>query len=114
GADGPYVFHFPGAGLIAICSDGQCADGTDVDAGAALIAFKMVIMIGDDLGNRTAVSYAQCSHAHAFVTGAYAAVAQDAAWGVEVHDRAPLLFVDVQFALKEAALAGSVAEDHVL
>src|SRR5258707_717985 len=71
-------------------------------------------MIGDDFGNRTAIAYAQGSHAHALVAGAYAAVAQDAARGVEVHDRAPLLFVDVQLALDEAAFTRAIAEDHVL
>ena len=43
GADGADVFHFPGASLIAIGSAGERAYRANVDAGAAFVAFQMVV-----------------------------------------------------------------------
>ena len=113
-ADGADVLHFPGPRLITINAAGERAHRTDVDAGAALVAFQMIVMVGNDLGDHAAVGHAQRLHAHAFIADPHAAVAQNAARRVEEHHRRPLLFVGVDLALDEAAFARSVAEHHVL
>ncbi len=48
GADGGDMVHFPGPRLIAIGAGGQRAHGTDVNAGAALLAIQMVFAVGRD------------------------------------------------------------------
>ena len=103
-----------GRGLIAINPAGQRAHRADVDAGAALVAFQMIVMIGHDLGDHAAIGDAQRVHAHAFIANPHAAIAENAARRVEKHHRRPLLFVGVNLALREPAFAGAVAEHHVL
>ena len=51
-ADGADVLHFPGPGLIAIRAAGERAHRADVDAGAAFVAFQMIVMVRNDLGDR--------------------------------------------------------------
>ena len=114
GTDCSDVFHFPRPRLISIRTTGERAHGTNVDAGAALVAFQVIAVIRNNFGNRTTIADAQRSHSHAFVAGAHAAVTQDAARCVEIDHGRPLLFVGVELALDEAALARAVAEHHVL
>ena len=94
-ADGADVVHLPGPRLITVNSAGERAHGANIDAGAALVAFQMIVMIGNDFGDHAAIGDAQRVHAHAFIADAHAAVAQNAARRVEEHHRRPLLFVDV-------------------
>ena len=61
-----------------------------------------------------AVHHSQRAHVHSLVAHPHAAEAQDAARGVEVDHGRPLLLIDVQLLLTEAAATGAVAEDHVL
>ena len=71
-------------------------------------------MIGNDFGDRSAIRDAQRLHAHSFIAGANAAVAENAAGAVVKHHRRPLLFRRVKFSLREAALARAITEHHVL
>src|SRR5580693_3919773 len=113
-ADSADVLHLPRTRLVAITTTGQRADGANVDAGAAFIAFQMIVMVGKDFRNRAAVRHAQRAHTHAFVTYAHAAVAQDAARRIKKYHRRPLLLIDVLLPLGKAAFARAVAEHHVL
>ena len=108
------VIHFPRPGLVAIGSAGERAYGANVDAGPAFVALQMVVHVGDDVGDNAAVAHAQGIHAHAFIADADAAVAEDAAGRVEVHNRRPLLLRNMDLHFRKAAFAGAVAEDHVL
>ena len=54
-ADGADVLHFPGPRLIAIGAAGQRAHRADVDARAALVAFQVIVTIGNNLGNHAAI-----------------------------------------------------------
>src|SRR5512140_3100288 len=77
--------------LVAIGAAGQCADGADVDAHAALFALQVVFFIGcDDAGDAT-ILHPERPHVHALAAHAHAAVAQNATRAVEVHHRRPLL-----------------------
>ena len=113
-ADGADVGHLPGARLVAVGAAGERAHGADVDAGAALVAFQVVAMVGRDFGDHSAVDHAERIHAHAFIADAHAAVAENAARRIEEHHRRKLLFGGVDLGFGVAALAGAVAEGHVL
>ena len=113
-ANGADVVHFPRAGLVTVRAAGERAHGTDIDAGAAFVAVQMIAIVGGDLGNDSAIHDAQRADAHAFITHAHAAVAEDAARGVVKHHRRPLLLIHVQLGFGVAAFARAVAEDHVL
>ena len=89
-------------------------NGADIDAGAALVALQVVALVGRDFGDDAAVDDAQRLHAHAFVADAHAAVAEDAARRIEEDYRRELLLRRVHLGLGVAALAGAVAEHHVL
>src|SRR5581483_4471024 len=54
-ADGANMFHLPGARLIAIDAAGERAHRANVDAGAALVAFQVVVMVRHDLRGYTAI-----------------------------------------------------------
>ncbi len=113
-ADGADVRHLPGPRLVAINAAGERADRADVDAGAALVALQVIAVIGRDFRNRAALDHAERVDAHAFVADAHAAVAQDAARRIEKHHRRILFFGRVDLGFGVAALAGAVAEHHVL
>src|SRR5689334_1855504 len=113
-ANRPDVLHLPGPRLVAVDAARQGADGADVDAGAALVAFQIVMPIRNNLGDDAAVCDAERADAHAFIAYAHATVTQDASRSVEKYHRRPLLFIHMLLALGEAALARAVAEHHVL
>ena len=113
-ADGADVGHLPGPRLVAVDAAGQRADRTDVDAGAALVALQVVALVGSDFGDHAAVDHAERADAQAFVADAHAAEAEDAARRIEKHDGRKLFFRSVDLLFGVAALAGAVAEDHVL
>src|SRR5262249_33839684 len=112
--NGPDVIHLPRPRLIPIDSTGQSAHRADVDAGSALVAIQVIVLIGNDLRDHAPVADPKRAHAHAFVTHADAAIAKDAARRIEEYDGRPLLLRHVDLALRKAALAGAVAEHHVL
>src|SRR5579883_1055857 len=113
-ADRADVLHFPRTRLIAVNPAGQRADRTDVDAGPALVAFQMIVMIRNDLRDHAAVRDPERVHAHAFIADAHAAIAKNAARRVKEHHRRPLLFGCMDLALREPAFARAVTEHHVL
>src|SRR6266849_1171860 len=113
-ADGADVIHLPRPGLVAVGAAGERTHGANIDAGAAFIAFEVIAVVGNNLGNRAAIGDSQRAHAHPLIAGAHTTVAENAAGTIEVHHRRPLLLVGVQLAFDEAALAGAVAEHHVL
>jgi hypothetical protein len=103
-----------GAGLVAIAAAGECADGADVDAHAALFTVELVAAIGRDDGRDIAVLNSESPDVHAFTADACAAVAKDAAWTVVEDGGGPLLLVAVSLGVDHKALAGTVLECHVL
>src|SRR5690242_12215965 len=109
-ADGADVVHLPGTRFVAVHAAGERAHRADIDTHAALVAFQMIGMVGRDFGMDAAIDHAERMHAHAFAADAHAAVAKNAARRVEEHHRRPLLLVDVNLLLDEAAFAGAVAE----
>ena len=113
-ADGADMLHLPRPRLVAIRAAGQRADRADVDAHAALVAFEMIVMVRRDLVPDAAVDDPQRADSHALVADPHAAEAQDAARRIVEDHRRPLLLGDVQLGLLIAALAGAVAEHHVL
>src|SRR3954470_23497849 len=98
------MVHLPRAGLISIRAGGECADGADVDAHAALFALEMVFLIRSDDGVSAAVLDAERPDVHAFAANAYAAVTKDAARAIEIDDRRPLLLIFVQLGFHEPRL----------
>src|SRR5262249_51853809 len=108
------VIHFPRPRLVAVHAARQSANRTDVDAHPALIAIKMIEMIGRDFRMRPAIDYAERPYTHPFVADPDAAITENAAWSIEENHRRPLLFVHVQLLFNETALARAVAERHVL
>src|SRR6266567_3145724 len=113
-ANGADMLHLPRPRLVPIASAGERPHGANVDASSAFIAFEVIVMVGNDLRDDPAIAHAQRAHSHALAAGAHAAVAQDAARGVEEYHWRPLLFVHVQLAFDETAFAGPIAEHHVL
>ena len=113
-ADGADVIHFPGARPIAISSAGERADGANVDACAALVAFEMISEVRNDGRNDATIGNAEGVHSHPFIANSNATVAKDASRGVKIYHRRPLFLVHVDFAFDEAALARAVTERHVL
>ena len=71
-------------------------------------------MVRRDFRMSAAIDDAQRTHTHALIADANAAVAQDAARGIEKDYWRPLLLVDMQLLFHEAAFARAVAEHHVL
>src|SRR5258706_6695689 len=71
-ADGADVLHFPRPGLITVDPAGQRAHRADVDAGAALVAFEMIVMVRNNRRNHAAIRYAKRAHAHPFIADAHA------------------------------------------
>ncbi len=114
GADGGDVVHLPRARLVAIAAAGQCADGADVDAHAALFAVEAIALVGRDDGTDAAILNAERPDVHAFAAHASAAVAEDAARPVVEDCGRPLLLFAVLLGLGVEALAGAVLEGHVL
>src|SRR5262249_25673263 len=113
-ANRPDVVHFPRPRLVTIDPAGERAHGANVDASAAFVALKMIVLVRNDLRDHSAIADAKRTHAHAFVTHAHAAITKDAARRIEVHNRRPLRFIGVNLALREPALARAVAEHHIL
>src|SRR5262245_8360672 len=108
------VFHFPRACLVAIRPAGQRADRADVDAHATFFALEVIFAVGDDDAVRTAHTYAERLHVHAFVANAHAAEAENAAWRVVINDLRPLFFWAMDFFFNETAGVRAVAKNHVL
>src|ERR1051326_6498674 len=109
-----HVVHLPRTRLIAIRARRQRAHRAYVNAHAALFAFEVIIAVGRNGRSRAAVLYAQRPHVHAFAADAHAAIAQNAAWTVEIDYRQPLLLVAVLLELHVLRFRGAVAERHVL
>src|SRR5262245_39072349 len=53
------VVHFPRPRLVAIDTAGQRAYRADVDTSAALVAFQVIVLVGNDLGDHATVTDAQ-------------------------------------------------------
>src|SRR5271169_1370770 len=102
------MFHLPGTRLVAIRSGSQRADRADVDAHPALFALQMIFLVGRDDGARAAVLDAQCPDIHAFTADADTAIAEDAAWAVEVHHGRPLLLLAMVLHVHELRFGGAV------
>ena len=100
--------------MIAVRSAGEGSHGANVDAGPAFIAFQMIVLVGNNFGNHAAVADSKSTYVHAFIAGAHAAVAENAARCVKKHHRRPLFFVGVDLAFDKTAFARAVAEHHVL
>src|ERR1019366_7830496 len=110
----PDVGHFPRARLVAIGTAGERADGTDVDAHAALFAGQLVRFVGQDHGQHAARPHAERFHIHALVADAHAPEAENTAWRVVIDQRRPFLLGRVELFLDEAGLVEAVAKRHVL
>ncbi len=108
------MVHLPWPRLVAIAAAGQCADGTNVDAHAALLAVETVAAIGRNDGAYAAILHAERPHVHAFAAHARAAIAENAARPIVEHCGRPLLLVAVLLGLGVEAFAGAVLEGHVL
>ena len=96
-ANGTDMLHLPGTGFVAVGTGGKRADRTDVDTGAALVAFQMIAAVGNDFSGRAAIADTEGIDAQTFAADAHAAIAENAAWRIVKNDRRPLLFVDVAF-----------------
>src|SRR5436309_2211247 len=106
------MVHFPWAGFVAIDAGRQRADGTDVNARAALIALEMITVRRRDLANHAAIDDAERTYSVSLAADANTAVAQDTARGVEEDYWRKLLLIDMMLNLRKPALAGSVPEHH--
>src|SRR5579883_331383 len=113
-ADGRHVSHFPRAGLVAVGTGSQCADGADVNAHAAFFALEMVLAIGRDYGTDTAILNTERPNVHALAADADAAVAENAARAVKEDHRRPLLLFAVLLDLDVFRFRSAVLESHVL
>src|SRR5260221_2773 len=114
GAHGRNVFHFPGAGLVAISAAGERAHRADVNAHAALFAFEMIFAIGDDDAVGAPHTHAESFDVHAFIANTHAAEAENAARSVVINNFRPFFFGTMKFFFDETAGIGAVAENHVL
>ena len=113
-ANRAHMLHLPRPRLVAIRSAGQRAHRTDVDAGAALVAFQVVAIVGGNFRNHAAIDHAQRAHSHAFIADAHAAEAENAARRIEEDDWRKLLFGRVDLGFGVSTFPRAVAEHHVL
>src|SRR3974390_2162079 len=72
-ADRADMLHFPGPRLIPVNAAGQRTYRANVDACATLVAFKVIVMIGNDLRNHATVANSESVDPHPFVADAHAA-----------------------------------------
>src|SRR6185312_1539024 len=108
------VIHLPGAGLITISSRSECAHRTDVDAHAAFFALQVILFIWCDDRAYAAVLYPQRPDIHALAAHPHAAVAENAARPVKIHNRRPLLLFLVVLGLHVLRFRRAVGKRHVL
>ena len=113
-ADRGDVGHFPRARLVAVRAAGERADGTDVDAHAALFAVQMILAVRNDHRLRAASAHAERLDVHALVAHAHAAETQNAARRVVINRFRPLLLGLMALFFVEAALVRAIRENHVL
>ena len=114
GTSRAHVLHLPGTRFVAIRARGQRAHRTDVDTHAALFALEMILPVRSNDRGDAPVLNAQSPDVHRLTAHPHAAIAKDASWAVEKHDRRPLLFVFVILGLDKLRLGGAVGECHVL
>ncbi len=74
----------------------------------------MILLIWGDNRTDGAILYAERPDIHPLAADAHAAIAQNAAWPIEIDNRGPLLFVAVILGLGEFRLGSTVGERHVL
>ncbi len=113
-ANGADVVHLPGTGFIAVRTRGERANGTDIDASAAFVAFQMIAAVGNNFSGSSAITNTESTDAQTLATDANAAVAENAARRIVKDDGRPLFLIHMQFGFHVATLAGTVAEDHIL
>ena len=116
------MVHLPRPRLVAIRSTCQRAHRAHVDAHAALLAVQMREVVRRELRRhirhdnrrRAAIFHRQREDIHPFAARPHAAVAQDAAWPVEVHHGRPLLLFAMVLRLGVKAVRCAILESHVL
>ena len=114
GASGAYVVHLPGTRLIAISSRRECAHRTDVYAHAAFFALQVIFFIRCDDRAHAAVLNTQRPDIHGLAAHPHAAITQNAAWPVKVHNGRPLLLFLVVLGLHVLRFRRAVGKRHVL
>src|SRR6266700_4508649 len=92
-AGGADVLHFPRACLVAIRARGQRAYRTNINAHSALFAIEVVLHVRHDSRTGAAVLNSECPNNHTLAADANAAITQNAARAIKVHDWRPLLFI---------------------
>src|SRR5439155_3476706 len=108
------VFHLPRACLVAIRARGQRAYRTNINAHAALFAIEVVLPVRHDSRTGPAVLNSESPNVHSLTANANAAITQNAARAIKVHDWRPLLFIAMRLDINVFRLGGAVGERHVL
>src|SRR5437667_2456151 len=108
------VLHFPRACLVAIRARGQRAHRTNINAHSALFAIEVVLLVRHDSRTGAAVLNSERPNIHALAANANAAITQNAARAIKVHDWRPLLFIAMRLDVNVFRLSGAVGERHVL
>src|SRR5207302_9043279 len=108
------VLHFPRACLVAIRARGQRAYRTNINAHAALFAIEVVLHVRHDSRTGAAVLNSESPNIHPLAADANAAITQNAAGAIEVHDWRPLLFIAMRLDVYVFRFSCAVGERHVL
>src|SRR6185437_8662668 len=77
--DRAHMRHVPGACLVAIRAGCKRAYRAYVDAGAALIAFQVIALVGNDFRRGPAIADAERGHSDPFRADSHATITKNAA-----------------------------------